>query len=160
MGILSLGSAREMARNVNQATCFRHAMERFYDRYGHYPSGCTNITELALVLDGHNINDNNLDQVRFFAKKIPLKKRVLDGFGNPFVLIRAADGTNLLIRSFGKKGVDTGGIKGTYTYNISMRCCKIKTDITGKSLKAIRNHPFSTSTLQHKETNNVDSVRR
>jgi hypothetical protein len=94
---------RERSETVKQFMTYRYAMNQYHERYKRFPVHCTNITDLARVLDGENTNDDNSDEIRFFRYELPLKKRILDGFGYPFDLAVLPDGTNFILKSYGIK---------------------------------------------------------
>ena len=156
-------SARPKALNNRQMMDYRHAMNQYHDSYGRFPMHCTNVTELVRVLGGENINADNPDNIRFFASEMPLKKRVLDGYGYPFDLLVDTVNTNFILQSYGSKQSRKLGLKTSnplLRYPISTLYTQTLAEAEAEARAWVQCvHVSGTNQLnQAKETNHVDSI--
>lgn len=160
------GYAANKSKTVNQFEDYRYAMNRYHDHYSRFPVHCTNVAELACVLNGENINNDNPDKIKFFAREKPLSKRVLDGFGYPLDLSIGANGTNFILKSYGttkRRNYERNRRTSTaFTkLDIAMLYTQPLADARARRMDQAKSLPLS-STTNHlapiKETNHVDSI--
>ena len=155
-------SINERVKTMRQAEGYHHAMNLYHDRYGRFPVHCTNVTELARVLNGENTNDDNPDRITFFSNKMPLRKRALDGYGFPFELSVDDSGTNFILRSYGSKKYREHRIRNStaFLHNISALYTQTLAQAEAEARARIQYVHFSGANQlnQVKETNHVHSI--
>ena|GEM_PF-3721234 len=161
--LLTPTSLQRQALNTRQHSEYRQAMSLYHARYGRLPVHCTNITELAQVLNGENVNGDNSDKVKFFSREMPLKKRVHDGYGFPFDLSTDDSGTNFVLQSYGSKRYRENRIKTStpLKYNISELYIRTLAEVEAElRARMIQTNALSgtNQSVKGKETNHVNSI--
>jgi len=154
-------SFQRQVKNTRQHSDYRQAMNQYHEHYGRFPIHCTNITELAQVLNGEGINGDNPDKVKFFTSKMPLKKRVLDGYGFPFELSTDDSGTHFILRSYGSKRYREHYLKNSappIQYNISVLYPHVRTEAEARARTQTNALTGTNQSVTEKETNHVNST--
>lgn len=103
---------RQKSISASRISDILYALLEYHKEYGKYPTACQTIEQLVFVLAGGEYKDDNAQKMNFVhyntMKKIE-KLYCVDGYGHKFKLIRSTDGTNLIIRSLGRNGIDDDG---------------------------------------------------
>lgn len=102
----------DQAKTRAQLESMALALQNYRYEYGKLPHG--DASNIVLVLDSKNIDDQNPRKIRFLEfKSTDLDDRgnFLDAWGHPFVFTFSKNGSTLTIRSLGKDGVSDGGIE-------------------------------------------------
>ena len=155
-----VGDIKGMSKTKNQFSDYKYAMTQYHERYGRLPLNCTNVNDLASVLDGNNTNKDNPDKIRFFPKEKPLKERVLDGFGYPFQLSMGPDGTNFILRSYGnskRNAIRRDRSFAVMWCDVSILYTQTFAEGDAHVGSGFQHAPNSCTNLPTKETSNVDS---
>lgn len=104
--------AKPKADTTGQLMKFKASMIAYHGAYGVYPVRCGNVDMLADVLQGRDIEGLNPKQMSFLpvAQSGHRKaKSFVDGWGHELIVQTRADGTNMVIRSVGRNGIDDKG---------------------------------------------------
>jgi len=105
-------SAKPKACTTRSLSIVRAALVSYHEKYGRYPTSCADYGECIQILDGLTLRDDNPQGINFLEsgrQSVGTSDLLHDGWGRPFLLILKDDGTNLIVRSVGRNGIDDGG---------------------------------------------------